>query len=249
MYLTETNTWEVVKKQFIYKLNAYAGAFTSLIFAQLLAFVFSYAGDSTYGTGSGNISITVKSFSGNVIILFTFIWAFVTGISITSKQNRDGDFIFVTNRLTSNLSNIAFLLTANIFAGVTAMLASSLLKMVTYLLTDAEFIINFSHTLGPLELIIGILATTLYACLFSSVGYIIGTLVQLNKLFIVIIPSLFFGFLFLEAKLQGSGLLGTLFRFFSKETSLLLFIVKGCLTLFLLFSLANILSNRMEVRR
>ena len=113
MSLTNQLIWQkTVKKQYFFKLKANIDAFSSLVWIQLLAHLFSLGGVASMGMGGTNLSVDVKYYSADLVIGFTMLWAFVTAITITTKPYRNHDFTFVTNRLSSSLSNILFLLTA-----------------------------------------------------------------------------------------------------------------------------------------
>lgn len=249
MYLTEVNLFEMTKRQFIFKLNSYIGAFTSLMFTQLIGILFSLGGSGSSGMSSNSLSLNISYYTGNTIIVLTLIWMFITGVNVTTKQSRDGDFAFVTTRLSSNLANIAFLVIAALVGAVTAMLSGTLLKVVLYFFMSPEKILKHTYIVPPLELAVGVIATFLYAILIAGLGYLSGSLVQLNKLFVIILPATLIGFLFLEARLNGGGLIMTVGEFFIKESSLVILSLKVLVTVTVLFYSATLVSNRLEVRR
>jgi len=246
MFLAEANSWSVVKKLYVYKLRALIGMFSTLVFVQLLAFAFSVGGSGRSITYSGNSSVTVQLYSGLTIFVFTLMWAFFIGISVTAKHHRDAEFSFVTNRLTSNVSNIAFLLTACLIGGITAPLLGYVLRFAVYWTTDKEFVLN-SAAQSPLEPLIGMIVTFLYAGLLASIGYTAGMLVQRNRLFIVLLPGLSIGLLILGAR-QGV-LLPAIVDFYFNEPSLAVLGVKIIITQFILYMLSILISNRLEVRQ
>lgn len=249
MSSTITNVLEVTKKQYFFKLNAFVGSFSALLLVHFIALLFSFMGSGSMGTGSDELSLNVTYYTGNGILMFTLIWAFVTGVTCTTKQSKDGDFTFVTNRLTSHLSNIAFLLTASVIAGLTAMLSSIVIKVIIYFYVGLENVVNHSIVVPPLELLIGIIAMVLYVFLLSGLGYLVGSIVQLNKVFVAVIPGIFVGLLFLEARLNGEGPLSDIFSFFAAENSLIIFTLKTLMTVALLLFTAMVISNEVEVRR
>lgn len=248
MYLTDANLFDMTKKQFIFKFNAYIGAFTSLMFTQVIGILFSLAGSGNTSGGSNSLSLNITYYTGNTIIVLTLIWMFITGVTVTTKQSRDGDFAFVTTRLSSNLANIAFLVVAALVGAVTAMLSGTLLKIIIYFFMGTEKIVSQTYIVSPLELVIGLIATFLYALLISGAGFLAGNLVQLNKLFVVILPATVIGFLFLEVRLNGDGVIMTVGKFFVTESSLILLSLKVLVTLAVLFYSATLVSNRLEVR-
>lgn len=81
--------------------------------------------------------------------------------------------------------------------------------------------------------------------LCSSLGYLVGTLVQLSKLFIVVLPVVIFGFE-ITSSIYPLIPIG---EFYFQEQSFIVFLVKVLITIAILFSVTGILSNRMEVRR
>ncbi|WP_209812525.1 hypothetical protein [Ammoniphilus resinae] len=247
MSLTNTNMAETVKKQFCFKLKANIDSFSSLVFIQLLAVVFSsFSGVATSGMSSEDIQINVNYYSADLVIPFTFIWAFTTAITITTRPYRNHDFTFISNRLSSSLSNILFLAAATILGSITALLAGNLLKLMMYFRLES---LVFSGTTSLKEVLIGIFVTFLYVFLFSAVGYFVGTLVQLNKLFSVLIPVLFFSSLFFGSFILGFSFLTDLFQFYGEETVLSIFIMKTLVTVAVFFIASTSIWNQLEVRR
>ena len=246
MSLKTINLAETVKKQFVFKLKANIDVFSSLVGIQLLAILFSLGGVASMGMGGTNLSVDVKYYSADLVIVFTCVWSFVTAITITTKPYRNHDFTFVSNRLSSSLSNILFLLTASFIGSITAVLAGNLVKLLVSILFKQEIFHSYSLSL---ELTLGIVMTIIYVFFLSSIGYLIGTLVQVSKGFIILIPVLFLGSIFLDASMQKEPYLIQVFQFYVMESSLFIFTLKTLLTSALLFIAAISLLNRMEVRR
>jgi hypothetical protein len=245
MSLSKTSLLDIVKKQYTYKFKAYKQVFTSLIFIQLLAVFFSFNGVGMMGSSSESIEIDIQFYSADMVIIFTIIWALITAILITTTPYKNDDFTFVTNRLSSNLSNMLFLLTGSIVGGITAMLSTSLMKIIMYLFGGQGYI-SVNPSLS--EIVIGYSSTILYILLFSGIGYLFGILVQISKIFAVLIPGVFIG-----AGILGAGSLGfewvkSIYQFIFTEPSILLFVLKVLIVVALLFSSSIALSNRMEVR-
>lgn len=245
MSLTEISFVEVVRKQHAFKLKSYGGVFTSLVMIQFIALLFSFGASGGMGSSSGSISYEISYYSGWIIISFTYLWAFITAILITTKAYRNDDFTFVSNRLTSNLSNIFFLLTASLIGGVTALLASNVIKLLVVLFYDLDYVIGASLTIQ--DFFIGLLSTTLYIFMFTAAGYLVGTLVQLHKLFVIIIPAVFIGGLFVDV--GQFQLISHISEFYVTEASFLLFVIKSVITVVLLFLTSIVLSNRLEVKQ
>lgn len=248
MSLTRVRLIDVVKKQYLFKLKAYSQVFMSLIFIQLLAVLFSMNGVGGMGSSEGSFQIEIKYFSAALVVAFTMLWGFITAIIITTKAYRNDDFVFVTNRASSNLSNMVFLLTASMIGGITSMLSTYLIKVIVYYFFSDVSLKSTSVMGAPNEFLLGSFSTFLYIFLFCALGYLIGTLVQINKVFAALIPAAFFGGLIFDGLRGNEGVIAKVFAFFFTEPSLPLFIIKVIIAAGLLISFAFALSNRMEVR-
>ncbi|MDP4086840.1 MAG: hypothetical protein Q8934_19930 [Bacillota bacterium] len=247
MSLVNPSLIQIVKKQYVYKLRAYMDLYTRLVLSQIVAILFSLNGLGMMGARGGVFEVSVHFYSADLVVIFSILWAFITAILTTTKAIRNGDFLFVTNRVSSNLSNILFLLTASFIGAATAMMSTYLMKVIIYYFMDHHYVDTQGPMEAPLELLFGIFTTTLYLFLFCALGYLIGVLVQLYKGFIFILPAIFIGTIFLRE--GNTGLVTSVFKFFFMETSLPIFITKVVITSCLLFICAMGLSNRMEVNQ
>lgn len=242
MSFVQTTKSEVVKKQYLYKLKAYKGSYSSLMIVQIIGLAFSMmASGSMGGSHSGNFLYEFDIYSANMVFAFTLLWAFVTGLTITSKNYRYDDFSFVANRQTSNLSNMLFLLSVSAVAGMTTVLAGVAYRLLFPLSISAE-VLAAPYTIANLA--VGIAATVFYCVLLSALGYLVGTIVQLNKVFKFIFPILLIGMLF-----ANSEMISSMLQFYLMETSFLKFMLKVIIPTFVCFLLAIAISNRMEVRK
>lgn len=248
MYLTKVSLWDVVKKQFRFKLKSFRGVFTSLMILQVMAILFSLGGEGGGGGSSDTFSYDVKDYSGNIIIAFMMIWAFISAIVVTTRAYRFDDYAFVSNRVSSHIANILFLGLASVIGGITFMLASQSLKLAVFFLKDREFLVSQPLTL--LQMAEGLAATILYLFLFTAIGYLVGMLVQRSKIFMIIIPGLFFGSLFLNVFLGSeSTFVIDIGQIFASETNFLLFTLKVLLASSIAFGISAWISNSMEVRK
>ncbi|CAG9607750.1 hypothetical protein [Pseudoneobacillus rhizosphaerae] len=246
MSLTSANMNVVVKRQYLFKLKANIDAFSSLIGIQVIALLFSLGGMGMSGSSSSYFTLTVRSYSADVVLAFTMIWGLVTAITITTRPYRNFDFTFVTNRLTSNLSNVLFLVTASLLGGVTSILSGYLVRVAGYFFLGHTL---YSSEMAVGELIIGIIAASLYILTASSIGYLFGTLAQVSKAFIIVIPALLIGFLFLDISFNPMPIQQEIYQFYFIESSFILFLIKILLTTAILFGTSSILFNRMGVRQ
>jgi hypothetical protein len=248
MYLAEVKLFDVVKNQFLYKLKAYLSIFSSLLIIQAVGMLLSLNGSSSMGMSSDGYSLNISYYTGDMVIIFTMLWSFISAIIITTKAYRNDDFVFVANRFSSNLSNICFLVFASIIGGVTAMLSGILLKVVMYFILDDGNVMGTAISFQ--ELLLGMIVSTFYVLLVASLGYLVGVLVQISKWFSVLLPAVFFSYLFLSInKNEEAPIILETVKFFAKETSLLFFVLKVIVTASILFYGSIILANKMEVRQ
>ena len=241
MSFVQMNKSEIVKKQYLYKLKAYKGSYSSLMIIQIIGLLFSIFAINSEGGSGSNFSYDFIVYSADLVVAFTLFWSFITGLTITSKNYRNDDFTFVTNRQTSNLSNTLFLLTISVIGGTTAILVGVAHRVLVPLFETTEI------KAGPYifsELAIGIAAAVLYCVFLSIFGYLIGTIVQYNKAFKYIFPLALIGLM-----IGFPELLGDIVQFYYLESSFLFFLLKALATAGVCFILAVSISNRMEVRK
>lgn len=245
MSLTRPSLEKAVQKQFRFKLKSFSGMLSSLLILQLVGLLFSLGGTGSFSLGR---DLSIQYYSVDIVVAFTMLWGFISAILIKTKAYREDDFVFVTNRLSSDLSNIVFLLAVSIVGGVTALLSGYLLKVAVYFLFDATPIIHTGLTDAPTAFLTGVLATILFIFMFSSAGYVIGTLTHFHKVFAYITPVAFIGIIILWYQITGNQLLLEAGEFYFQETSLWLFTCKILVTAGLLFAGSILISRRLEVR-
>lgn len=244
MSLQTVHLSKVIAKQYRFKFKAYIDVFSSLVGIQFLAIIFSTLG-STSSTfiGVGNSgSFHIKQYSSDLVIMFTFMWMFVTAVTTTMKQTRYQDFSFVGTRLSSSISSILFLVTAAAPAAIFAMLSGYLIRSVVFIFSDTPIYgIGFSLTF----LVTGIISIYFYMVIIASIGYLIGAIVQFSKIFLVVVPAIFLGAGYLFTQLL---LLQRLVEAIIFESSLLLFSLKALIAGAIFFTAAIVLLRGREVR-
>lgn len=248
MFLTKVSLWDVVEKQLRFKVKSYRGTFTSLMVLQIIGLLFSVGGEGGFSGGSDNFSYAMTDYSSNILFALMMMWSFISAIVITTKAYRFDDYTFVANRMSSHIANIFFICLSSIIGGITFLLASQSIKLVSLFIQDSEIILTQPPTI--LQLTSGTAATIFYLFLFAAIGYLVGTLVQKSRLFVIILPAGFIGLLFLNVFLAGeSDVVVDVGQFFGRETSFLLFAVKVLVVSALAFAASLWMSNRMEVRQ
>ncbi|MUV38308.1 hypothetical protein JNUCC1_02146 [Lentibacillus sp. JNUCC-1] len=240
---------QVVWKQYRYKLKAYHQVFTSLVVLQLMALLFSSGPVSSSGGGGYGMYVSLNSYTGDVILIFTFLWVTINAITMMTRAYREDDFLFVTNHTSQHIANILFLITASVIGAVTATLVNYLYRILTFYLTEKDNFIGMIDDVSPvLDPLIGILGATFYLLMFGALGYLIGSMVQLHRVFIFLLPVLFVGALFFDEWTIDTSVIGEIFIFYAGETNLLLFILKTAITAVVLFTGAFFLLGKKEVR-
>lgn len=246
MSFVEVSQFNIVKKLFYLKIQRNVSLLGSLIFLQILGMLFAFLSSSSGFFGS-EISIEILYVSTSSIIAFTLLWIFIVAILTTVKEVRYEDFSFVTNRFTSNMANILFLLTASIVGGITAGFSDYLVRTIAYFIFD----IKVGNTIfeAPEDLLILIFGAFLYGLLFAGIGYIVGMLIQIHPIFIILLPALLVGVMMIGLTTGYVEQVKAVFDFIFKENHIGLFLLKvlavsgGC------FLLATLLANRLEVRK
>jgi len=248
MSLTEVKLPDIVRKQFFYKVKAYLSVFSSLLVVQVISLLLSTNGSRMMGTSHNGFSIDINYYTGDISIVLTLIWSFITAIIITTKAYRNDDFVFVSNRVSSHLSNIVFLFFTSVIGGVTAVLAGQSFKVVMHLFLKDGYVMGTAIPFH--ELILSLIVSVMYVFLLAALGYFVGMLVQLYRWFSVLLPTIVIGYMIIGARVGGEPILIVeIFKFYAQETVLLLFLIKIILTSCLLFFISSILTNKLEVRQ
>jgi len=243
MFLSNSTLGEIVRTQVKFKMNAYLGTLVSLIVVQLLGLVFSLNGTGSMGTNINNTAIQVVIVSSDTVFIFVAIWALFIGNVITTKGYRNSNFSFVTNSLSNNLSNIIVLIVMSVFAGVTTFLSNYILRIVLPLFNNVDYV----RSASILDNLLGSFANVgLLICLIlmiSAAGYLWGTLVYMHKAYMFLLIVLIIA---TPTTKTGQMILQLIFV---DNGSLLFLIVKLIGVSIVLFVLASVCSNRLEVRR
>jgi len=245
MSFNSPNLIDVVKKQYVYKLWAYASSFSTLVAIQIIAVFFSFLGSGMSGSGNFVYEITIKYYSADMFMIFTMIWGLITAFIIVSKPFLNPDFYFVTNRISSFLSNLLFMMTASIIGAITTILSSFLLKVMVYFQYDSkQILVQSSDYVTPSEFFMGFSASFMYILLGFSIGYFFGLLKEISKLLLTFVATLLLGGLFtgLFSEMNVS-----IYQFFS-ESSYPLFMSKILFIVTIVFLASFFISRNMEVK-
>lgn len=242
MFLSKSSLGKVVRAQVRFKMTAYTGAVLSLIVVQLIGLIISLNGTGSMGTSIDNISIQVNIVTHDGVFMFVAIWALFVGNLITTKAYRYDDFSFVTTRLSGNIANIIILCMVSVFAGVTTFLSNYLLRVVLLLFGSSSYLKSPGILEDPLSSFLNVMMIIILILTAASAGYFGGMLLQKSKVFMVLIPAFIIA---IPVTKSGQAVLQYVFV---ENESMLFLLVKLVSITIILFTLAVVTSNRLEVR-
>lgn len=247
MFLNKVRVTFIVKKQYFYKLKTYNTMLHSLIFMQLIAIIFSLNGSGTFGSSFGQSWLEISYYTADLVIGFTMVWGMIIAIQIKTKKD-NVYFHFINNKMTDHFANVLFLFTASVVGGGTAFLSGYLLKVIAYLFPSNVPTLMFDIPSG-LEFIIGITVTILFIFLFCMLGYFIGSIVRLHSMFIILLPVLFLGLLFMPSLHNENMFMMEVLEFFFLEKNYFMFVLKVLVASGILYGVAILISKRLEWRQ
>lgn len=242
MSLIKSDLLSICKKQFKFKVQTGAVFFVYVIAANLISVLFSMSTTGMSSTSNGTYSMSIITSSTIPVIILSMFFTIYVTLLVNSKDFKNIDFTFISNRISSNISNIAFLITFVAYTSITTVLAGVLSRVMKYIIYGSTNIIENGFFLTPGELILSFCVIFLYILLISSFFYIFAVLVEISKLFFILIPSVIISLL-------RTGLFQDVLRFYINEHNLLAFSIKILLTTSFIFIISIFLSNNLEVRK
>lgn len=251
MSLVECNLLGVTKQQYSFKFKAYSQLFFYLIIVQIIGILLSLVASSSLRfSSSASSSVKINVYYSTIVTILTFTMLFSIAFIIQTEKYKKLETAVVGNRYSSSFSDIAYIFTLCIFAGITTSLSGVFLRVVFYFTRSSQIIVGQGFFISPKILCTGMLSLVLYAVLISSLGYIIGALEQINKVFSIIIPTLVIGSMFLiQSNHAYSSTVSGIRNFYASESSMFMFIIKIVVTSAILFTVAVKIVSNLEVRR
>src|SRR5690625_4535322 len=212
MPLEKMTPTEAMKKLFVFNFKININSFHSLIIFQLLGMILSIGG---IGERAGQY-FHITYYTADYMIIFTMIWMFFVATQLISNKQQQYQFIFISNRLVIHLANGLYLFTLSIIGAVTALLSRFLSHVIGYFIFGFVFTNNiFTNVL--IDYIFDFSATILFIFLTGMFGYMIGALIQLNRLLKILLPTFIIIYLIISAYLRIDNLLVKLFYFYFTE--------------------------------
>jgi len=243
MSLTKNNLLPIVKKQYLYKLQGCSKFFLVMVIVQIIGILFTICNMTSKSyTSDGVLTFMLLENTTTQIFIFTIICAFGGAIVINLKEAKDIDFTFVSNRISSNLSSIAFLITYALFGAITFPLSACFIRGVKYLLLGSKNIFDRGFVITPAELLCSSGTTFLYMLFFSSITYFSIILIERSKAFIIVLLAV-------TVLLPRTEYFNYANNFYGSEHNFLMFTVKIIVTSIVFFLASILFSNNVEVRK
>ena len=244
MSLNEMSLIDVVKKQVQFKVNSYNGIFLSLIILQVFGLFVSSLGESSMSEPGYGRAISTAYYGDGFLIGITATWLFISILLMTTKAYKEDDFTFISTRWSRLLSNMSFTVILAALGTITTYLLTHVFKV--YLVLKDEKIIEV-NSFSFLELLTSLFLLFLFLLFIGVLGYTVGSIFQRNKVvaflisaFLVIVNSI---------SIEVNGMyFNSLIYFFSKETSVLMLVIKFGIVNSLLFFITWMVTENEEVR-
>ncbi|WP_072771175.1 hypothetical protein [Desulfitobacterium chlororespirans] len=239
---------QMILKQYGYKLKGHSGLIYSLMIVQLLSLLLSLSSNGGMSSNSDSISIAVRTYTGDILLIFSLLWLMVVASLLGSQPYRSMELSVVNNRLVSHASNILLLLTYAAYAGVTSTLAVIIHRlMLSATLKEGEFLLGGLQII-PQDLLLGMFVATLYFILLAATVYLIQSFGLHSKGLGIILWICFFAFGFGTVRIFDFNL-GKVLEFYAAETSLGVFVLKVFCTAVLFLGSSVLITKGMEVKR
>ncbi|MBK3495921.1 hypothetical protein JFL43_13835 [Viridibacillus sp. YIM B01967] len=234
---------KAMKAQIKFKLNAYSEGMIYLIVFQIIGVVlFSFSGSGQMGRGAGNFKLEISLYSPAGIFILSALWMFYVAVSLTRKETRRELLPFICLPKLSSISDIIILIGMSAFLSFTVMLSNYLLYDIIVLFTKKEFSGSMAIFDEPKVFFINLIGVFIVSMTVAAFGYLIGTLVQISKLFIIVLIALFIAYV--KSKL----ILFIGHYFYEQNPQFLPFAIFNIAIAISCFFIAYLISSRMEVK-
>ncbi|MGE7692117.1 hypothetical protein ACQKMI_23330 [Lysinibacillus sp. NPDC097214] len=169
--LTNISLKTIVKKQVKWKAQLYISALSSLVIIQIIfGVLLSRSGSSTTGLLRGNLDVRFSTYSLDMFLIVSAIWAFIVGLLFTTKAYRIDDLSVISSRISSTIANILVMIIYS-FIAVFIMISTYYLQVLGILLVEKKSFVIDSLFISPSTFILCFSSI----CLFSAIGLLFGT--------------------------------------------------------------------------
>lgn len=239
----------IVAQLFAFRLKSHLGFFATLVVVHALSVTFSLFIGPTIGTTMGQDWITIRDLDNAVVLHFTRLWVFVVAFLLTTKPCRNADAPLVSNRLSSTLADIAFILTCSLLGGLLGASSAAFVRLVAVVVYAGALVVRDSFFLAPSELLMGSLLGSLSMALFGSLGYLSGALMRIRLGPVMLGFLLYFAVVSLIRQYDyWSDLLRAIVNLFPYANSLPFLAAKSLGFAAVVFAMAFIATKDLEVK-
>ncbi|MGE7624753.1 hypothetical protein ACQKMD_17365 [Viridibacillus sp. NPDC096237] len=236
-------TTNAMKAHLKLKLHAHANMLVYLIVLQIMGVVlFAFSGSGQMGKGAENVSLEFIIYSPAGIFMLSILWIFYVGVTLTRKGVRKEIIPFLGSPRVNSITDIITLIYMGAFLTFTVMLSNYFIYSVVVLFTDKKFAEGMTIFNEPKVFFINALAVFIVSITTAAIGYFVGTLLQISKIFIVVFIVLFFTY-------NGSKLSMFISNYFYEQyPNFVSFTVFNSAIAIFCFFIANAIGSRMEVK-
>ena len=182
MSLNDVSMIQNVKKQVRWKLSSYSSVFMTIIAVQIMASLLFLNDTSQMSSGNAELRLEIRSYSLDVILMFSMITVFIISAMLASKHMMEENFSIVTTRLTASISTIVAQLIICVIAALTAVSSFYISTLVMRLNNSGvPFLVQTAVEMKTLFLFFSLLVV------LSAAGFFVGSFLQMNKWIIAII--------------------------------------------------------------
>ncbi|QBP39739.1 hypothetical protein [Paenisporosarcina antarctica] len=245
MSLQEVSLFEVVRKQFVYKVKSYTGILQKLMILQTIGILLAASGSTgMMGGSSGTLHYTITFFSGTAIMVMTIMWIITNGFLISTTAYKNDDFTFVSTRWSRHLANGVYIGFLAILGTLTSYMGISVIKVVYQALRiEVMYDMNYTYMehFASLATIFG------YILLSGILAYFIGSVLQFNKVFTVIGMIVIVALIAVFNSYSQVNLYYSIGKFILAEESIPIFMIKIGSICILTFIASWFLNKNQEV--
>lgn len=236
-------TSKAIKNQLKLKLNVHADMLVHLIVLQIIGMIiFAFSGSGQMGRGSENFSLKFIIYSPAGIFMLSALWIFYVAITLTRKETRREILPYIRTPKINSITDIIILIYMSAFLTFTIMLSNYLLYAILILFTKKEFVEGMAIFNEPKVFFINTVAVFIVSMVIAAIGYLIGTLIQISKLFVLVFIVLFIGYI--NSKLS----MFIVNYLYEQNPNFLSFAIFNVVIITFCLFVANIIGSRMEVK-
>lgn len=242
---TDISVWELIKKQYMFKLKIHLNLFGGIVLIMLAASLAMISGN-THFIDNGYITIRLNEVTSDMIIMLYVIMIFIVSIKLTGKKRQIEMFTMPTSKWTNHFTNGLLLVSLSVVISVIAYFVHYAVFLGHYVINGPSNNVVFIERLTISGLILAIVVTFFYMLFISLLGYFIGETVQFSKIFVIV--WIIIGIILLNLAENTGGALGYVMEFYTAESRIGIFLLKVIPSILILFLLTSVINRTKGVR-